>query len=297
MTKTIVVVVGMSGGVDSTVSAYILQKQGYRVLGITMKIWPDEGNPKESKKNGCYGPGEIHDIQEAQIACERLAIPHYVVDLTREYASSVMENFFDEYQSGRTPNPCILCNPLIKFGALLAKARLSGIQFDRFATGHYARVSFNASQDRYALKKGVDQKKDQSYFLYQLKQSQLEQTIFPLGELNKEDVRTLAREVGFADFAEKPESQDFFDGGAYQHLFESSKLQKGNILDLQGKILGRHNGIINFTIGQRKGLNIGGSEEPLYVLEKDALSNNIVVGPKQYLAVDRLIAFNVNWIA
>jgi tRNA-uridine 2-sulfurtransferase len=291
------IVMGMSGGVDSTVAAYILREQGHRVLGLTMKIWPGGGNSKESIKNGCYGPGELHDIQEAQNACERLAVPHYVIDLTGEYASSVMENFFDEYGSGRTPNPCILCNPLIKFGALLEKARSSGIQFDRFATGHYARVSFNASEDRYALKKGLDQKKDQSYFLYRLKQSQLEQTIFPLGELNKDDVRTLAREAGFADFAEKPESQDFFDGGGYQHLFDASRMQKGNILDIHGKILGQHNGIINFTIGQRKGLNIGGSEQPLYVLEKDALGNNIIVGPKKYLAVDWLIAFNVNWIA
>jgi tRNA-specific 2-thiouridylase len=297
MTIKNVVGVGMSGGVDSSVSAYILQKLGYRVLGITMKIWPEERNPKESKKTGCYGPGEFHDIQEAQMACERLAIPHFVVDLTREYASSVMDNFFNEYTRGRTPNPCILCNPLIKFGALLDKANSSGIQFDRFATGHYARLSFNRTENRIFLKKGVDIKKDQSYFLYRLKQSQLKRSIFPLGDLYKDDVKILAREAGLADFAEKPESQDFFDNGDYRDLFEASSKQKGNILDRYGKILGQHNGIINFTIGQRKGLNIGGSEQPLYVLEKDPLSNNLVVGPKQYLAVDRMIVFNVNWIA
>ncbi len=297
MTKKIVTVVGMSGGVDSTVAAYILKEQGHQVLGVTMKIWPGEENPQGSTKNSCYGPGEIHDIHEAQNACSRLAIPHHIIDLTQEYASSVMENFFDEYTRGRTPNPCILCNPLVKFGALLEKTQSMGIKFDRFATGHYARVNFNESENRYFLRKGADHKKDQSYFLYQLKQSQLKQTIFPIGDLYKDDVRTLAREAGFADFADKPESQDFFDDGEYRDLFDASRMQKGNILDMQGKILGEHNGIINFTIGQRKGLNIGGSVQPLHVLRKDALTNNIIVGPKKYLAVDRLIAFKANWIA
>ena len=297
MTKKLVAVVGMSGGVDSTVAAYILKEKGYHVLGITMKIWPGVKNPKGSIKSGCYGPGEIHDILEAQNACKRLLIPHYVVDLTHEYTSLVMENFFSEYEQGRTPNPCILCNPLIKFGALLDKTKSMGIQFDRFATGHYARVNYNESKNRYFLRKGADHKKDQSYFLYQLKQSQLMQSIFPLGDFKKEEVKVLAREAGFVDFAEKPESQDFFDDGIYRDLFDASKMQKGNILDLQGRVLGEHHGIVNFTIGQRKGLNIGGSAQPLYVLRIDALSNNIIVGPKTYLAVDRLTAFKVNWIA
>lgn len=287
----------MSGGVDSLVAAYILKEQGYHVSGITMKIWPGEENPKASIKNGCYGPGETHDIKEAQNACSRMAIPHYVIDLTGEYASSVMENFFSEYTRGQTPNPCILCNPLVKFGALLDKTQSMGIQFDRFATGHYVRSSFNESSLRYDLKKGIDPKKDQSYFLYRLTQPQLMKSIFPLGDYKKEDVIKLAREAGFDEIADKPESQDFFDDGDYRDLFDASKMQKGYILDMHGNILGQHNGIINFTIGQRKGLNIGGSDQPLYVLEKDALSNNIVIGPKNYLAVDWLIAFNVNWIA
>jgi tRNA-specific 2-thiouridylase len=297
MMRREIVMVGMSGGVDSTVAAYLLKEQDFEVIGITMKIWPGNASPKASLRSGCYGPGEIHDTCDAQQACIKLDIPHFVIDLSQEYAKTVMDNFSNEYRQGRTPNPCILCNPMIKFGALLEKSKSLGIEFDRFATGHYARISFHESDHRYYLSKGVDPKKDQSYFLYRLNQSQLIQSVFPLGDYKKEEVKKIAHEIGFHEIAEKQESQDFIDGGGYRGLFDKSKGQTGRILDIQGKILGNHQGIYNFTIGQRKGVLNGGSSQRLYVLKIDPLTNCITVGPKEYLAVDRLIIVNANWIA
>ena len=287
----------MSGGVDSTMAAYILKNKGYEVTGITMRIWQGESAPQESARSGCYGPGEVYDTQIAREACERLGIKHYVVDLSREYKSQVLDNFSHEYLGGRTPNPCVLCNPLVKFGALLDKASELGINFDHFATGHYARIEYDKTLDRYLLKKAADLKKDQSYFLYRLSQNQLKRSMFPLGDYQKEQVKELANKAGFSDIAEKPESQDFIDGGIYGSLFSESDKQQGEIVDLDGKVLGHHDGIINFTIGQRKGISIGGSKEPLYVLRIDAQNNQVVVGPKERLAVDGLTAIFMNWIA
>ena len=287
----------MSGGVDSTMAAYILKNKGYDVVGITMRIWAGEGAAQESMRSGCYGPGEVYDTRIAQSVCERLGIPHHIVDLSQEYRSNVLDIFSQEYLGGRTPNPCVLCNPLVKFGALLDKASTLGIDFDHFATGHYARIAYDEKLKRYLLKKAVDQKKDQSYFLYRLGQNQLERSIFPLGEYTKEQIKALAAEAGFSDIADKPESQDFIDGGIYGSLFSESERKKGEIVDLDGKVLGYHDGIINFTIGQRKGISIGGSKEPLYVLRIDPHKNQVVVGPKERLAVDRLTAIFPNWIA
>lgn len=295
--KKLKIVVGMSGGVDSTMAAYILKNQGHEVVGVTMRIWAGEGAEQESVRSGCYGPGEVYDTGIAQNVCERLGIPHHVVDLSQEYRSNVLDTFSQEYLGGRTPNPCVLCNPLVKFGALLDKAATLGIDFDHFATGHYARIEFEEKDGRYLLKKAVDQMKDQSYFLYRLGQSQLERSIFPLGEYTKEQIKELASEAGFSDIAEKLESQDFVDGGIYGSLFSESERKKGEIIDLDGKVLGHHEGIINFTIGQRKGISIGGSKEPLYVLRIDAQKNQVVVGPKERLAVDSLTAIFPNWIA
>jgi tRNA-specific 2-thiouridylase len=291
------IAVGMSGGVDSTMAAYILKDKGYEVIGITMRIWQGEGASQEAVRSGCYGPGEVYDTQVARHACVRLGIPHHIVDLSQEYKSKVLDNFSHEYLGGRTPNPCVLCNPLVKFGALLDKATELGINFDFFATGHYALIEYNNEYDRYLLKKAIDMKKDQSYFLYRLNQSQLKRSLFPLGEFKKEQIKELAKEAGYSDIAEKPESQDFIDGGVYGSLFSESDRRKGEIVDLDGVVLGHHDGIINFTIGQRKGISIGGSKEPLYVLRIDVQENQIVVGPKDRLAVDRLTAFYLNWIS
>ncbi|MHB8807533.1 MAG: tRNA 2-thiouridine(34) synthase MnmA [Anaerolineaceae bacterium] len=296
-TKREIVLVGMSGGVDSTVAAYLLQKQNFEVIGITMQIWPGKASSNESLRSGCYGPGEIHDTHDAEQTCKKLGIPHFIIDLSPEYEKTVMDNFSNEYSQGRTPNPCVLCNPIIKFGALLEKSKSLGIKYDHFATGHYARISFSEASNRFYLMKGIDPKKDQSYFLYRLDQSQLMQSIFPLGDYKKDQVKAIAQAIGFHKIAEKPESQDFMDGGGYRGLFDKSKGQTGNILDLQGRILGSHQGIYNFTIGQRKGVLDGGSSQRMYVLRIDPLANSITVGPKEYLAVDRLITGNTNWIA
>ena len=291
------VAVGMSGGVDSTMAAYLLKESGHEVVGITMRIWKGDAKNLGSMKRGCYGSGETHDIADAEMACQRLGIPHHTLDLAQEYETAVLKNFSSEYLAGRTPNPCVLCNHFIKFGALLERAHASSIQFDFFATGHYARIEKDAQIQRFLLKKAADLKKDQSYFLYRLDQSQLAQTLFPLGETTKTQVKALAQKAGFADVAEKPESQDFIDSGEYQQIFSSTDPKPGRILDLQGRQLGSHNGIFNFTVGQRKGLNIGGSPQPLYVLRIDALNNDVIVGPKESLAVDRLTAGFLNWIA
>lgn len=287
----------MSGGVDSTMAAYILKNEGYELEGITMRIWQGGGEVRDAQRSGCYGPGEVYDTQIARQACERLGIPHHVVDLSQEYRSQVLDNFSREYLGGRTPNPCVLCNPLVKFGALLEKAEKLGINFDYFATGHYARIMPDLLHGRFLLKKGMDPKKDQSYFLYRLNQNQLKRTLFPLGEFQKGQIKALAQQAGFADIADKPESQDFIDGGIYGSLFSESEKQQGKIVDLDGKVIGNHSGIINFTVGQRKGISIGGNKEPLYVLRIDAQKNQVVVGPKDRLAVDRLTAFYLNWIA
>ncbi len=297
MKNKIVVAVGMSGGVDSTMAAYILKSEGYEVAGITMRIWQGENAAQEPPRSGCYGPGEVYDTNVARQTCERLGIPHHIVDLSQEYKSQVLDNFSHEYLGGRTPNPCVLCNPLVKFGALLEKATELGISFDFFATGHYVRNEFDKTRNRHLLKKAADLKKDQSYFLYRLNQSQLRRSLFPLGDYKKEQVKELAKEAGFADIADKPESQDFIDGGIYSSLFSETDRRKGEIVGLDGKVLGYHDGIINFTIGQRKGISIGGSKEPLYVLRINGQNNQIVVGPKEKLAVDCLTAFYANWIA
>lgn len=291
------VLVGMSGGVDSTVAAYLLQKRGFHVIGITMQIWAGDPSPNRPLRSGCYGPDEIYDIHDAEQTCKKLGIPHFIVDLSSEYEKTIIRDFFTTYTHGRTPNPCVLCNPVIKFGALLERSSSLGIQFDHFATGHYARIIFHEASARYRLLKSMDPKKDQSYFLYRLDQNQLMNTLFPLGDYRKEQVKAIAAENGFKAIAEKPESQDFTDGGGYKSIFEKAQGKPGKIIDLQGQIVGEHPGIHHFTIGQRKGVLNGGHSQPLYILKIDPLTNCITVGPKEHLAVDRLTAMHTNWIA
>ncbi len=286
------VLVGLSGGVDSSVAALILKKQGYDVIGATMSIWGKHGlAAQEGKHNACYGPDEKEDIETAQKIAKQLEIPYHVVDCVTKYEDIVLENFKKEYLQGHTPNPCVWCNALIKFGVLPEVARLNGVEFDKFATGHYARIE--EQNGRFILKRGVAPHKDQSYFLYRLKQEQLKNIILPLGNYTKEQIRMIAKENGL-EVANKPDSQDFY-GGDYNELLGVSD-KEGNIVDLNGKILGKHKGIWNYTIGQRKGIGIAASE-PLYVLSLNKDTNEVVVGPADKTFKKSLIANDLNWIA
>jgi tRNA-specific 2-thiouridylase len=287
------VAVAMSGGVDSSVAAALLKEKGYEVIGVTMKVWDGETLPANGTRHACYGPGEEEDLEDARKVAQVLGIPLNIFDLRQEYKIEVLDYFCHEYLSGRTPNPCIRCNRRVKFDALLRKARDTGIEFDYFATGHYARVEHDEGRSRYLLKKAKDMAKDQSYFLFALSQEQLSNSLFPLGNHTKEEVRKMARdlELGIDD---KPESQDFF-AGDYSSLL-GKVARPGPILNKEGEILGEHRGIPFYTIGQRKGLGIS-SKEPLYVTAIDQEKNVIVVGPKEEVYGDELVAMELNWIA
>ncbi|MBP3847538.1 tRNA 2-thiouridine(34) synthase MnmA [bacterium] len=286
------VLVGLSGGVDSSVAALILKQQGYEVIGATMSIWGKQGLAvAEGKHNACYGPDEIEDIEAAQNLANQLGIDYHVVDCVTKYEDIVIKNFKKEYLDGHTPNPCVWCNALIKFGVLPQIAKLNGVEFDKFATGHYAKVE--EENGRYILKRGIAPHKDQSYFLYRLKQEQLKNIILPLGNYTKEQIRQIAKENGL-QAADKPDSQDFYGGDYNELLGVEDKI--GNIVDLDGKILGQHKGIWNYTIGQRKGIGVS-STEPLYVLELRKDSNEVVIGPADKTFKKSLIANDLNWIA
>jgi tRNA-specific 2-thiouridylase len=291
------VAVGLSGGVDSTMAACLLLRQGYAVTGITMQTWDGPPAADGLKHAGCYGPGEAQSLQAAKAMADRLGIEHRVVPLAAEFRTAVLDYFRREYLAGRTPNPCIACNRQVKFGFLLDKARSLGVEFDYFATGHYARVEAAPGQSRFLLRRGLDQKKDQSYFLSQLSQEQLRRIMFPLGALPKSEVKDLARELGFRDAAEHKESQDFFEGADYTELFGGTEIRPGPILDRAGNPLGQHKGIVHYTIGQRKGVGLSGAGQPLYVVAIDAPRNALIVGIHEDLFRDRLTVTGINWIA
>ena len=271
------IAIGMSGGVDSSVAALLLQRQGHDVVGVCMTLWDGEYAPATGK-HGCYGPEEQDDVEDAARVCEFLGIPFHTFNCADEYKMIVLDYFRREYAAGRTPNPCVKCNQLMKFGFLPRKLYDAGMQYDGFATGHYARVTFGSRQGRYLLKRGLDRCKDQTYFIYRLSQEQLSHCVFPLGELTKAEVRRLAVENGLPT-ANKAESQDFYCGD-YQELLQGAGCEPGDIVDTTGRVLGRHDGIRRFTPGQRRGLSVK-SAIPLYVVRIDAVHNRVVVGRRE----------------
>jgi tRNA-specific 2-thiouridylase len=298
-----VVVVAMSGGVDSAVSASILINQGYEVIGISMRLAhfdKDKGSTSyycSSLERNCCG---IKSVDDARGVAHKLGIPFYVVDCEEEFREEVIAYFCDEYMSGRTPNPCVLCNERIKFGVLLKKA-VYELGADYVATGHYASVEFDNVSKRYLLKKGKDAEHDQSYFLFSLSQEQLSRISFPLKDYTKDSVRKIAKELGLRVY-NKPSSQEicFIPFNNYceflkRYLPRNSKLfQPGPIVNTSGKVVGEHKGIAFYTIGQRKG--IGAHGKPFYVVSIIPEKNMIVIGEEEELYRDELIADKVNWI-
>lgn len=261
------VLVGMSGGVDSSACALILKNQGYEVAGVTLTLC-DKDNSK--------------DISDAKGVCERLGIEHYEVDLRKEFSRYVVADFISEYKSGKTPNPCIVCNKYIKFGLMIEKAISMG--FDKIATGHYARVTLE--NGRYALYRGMDKSKDQSYVLYHLSQEQLSRTLLPLGELSKSEVREMAQKAGLIT-ADRADSQDicFVPDGDYASFIEKTdgfQSETGDYVDINGNVLGRHKGVIRYTLGQRKGLGIALGKHA-FVIDKNPETNRVVLGDEEYL--------------
>ncbi len=287
------ILVGMSGGVDSSVAAQLLKEQGNEVIGATMSIWDKNQHFANLTGKGCFSPHEEQDVQAAKKVCEKLNIPYYVVDCTEQYKKIVLSNFRSEYLSGRTPNPCVLCNATIKFEALPLAARALGIEFDKFATGHYAKVAFNPQNGRYQLFSGKDTKKDQAYFLYRLSQEQLAKIVMPLGDFTKIEIREKAQKAGL-EVCNKPDSQDFYTGDINDII--QAPLKKGNFVNKDGKILGQHNGFWKFTIGQRRGLGIS-AEKPLYVIDLIPEKNEVVLGFDDETLQNGVIADAFNWVS
>lgn len=284
------ILVGVSGGVDSAVALHLLKSQGHSVVGAMMKIY--KGDIK-TIANSCYGTDKIKEENDALANCRHVGCDFHVVDLSKEFDNIVFCNFKKQYLSGLTPNPCVMCNKLIKFGQFPKAIKNLGIEYDKFATGHYARNEFNNKTGRFELKKGINPKKDQTYFLYRLSQDELKDILFPLGSMQKEDVRKYAIDNNIP-VAKKLDSQDFYKGD-YSELFDV-EVTKGELKDRYGNILGYHNGIWNYTVGQRKGLKIAYSE-PLYVLEIDSKTNSVIVGTKNETYCKGLIASDINWIS
>jgi tRNA-specific 2-thiouridylase len=320
------VVCGMSGGVDSSATAALLIEQGYDVIGITLKLWPQDCVNRAEDK--CCGPQAVTD---ARSVCDKLDIPYYLIDEAAEFQKHVIQYFADEYKAGRTPNPCVMCNQNLKFGRLIDRADQLGADF--IATGHFARVDFSPNPTmvgtsrcdvlareagesvapldaartaqravptagRYLLKRGRDLRKDQSYFLFSLRQDQLARAIFPLGEKTKSDTREVAKHCNLKT-ADKEESMEicFVPDNNYGGFLQQANLvqkRRGEIVDLHGHVLGQHDGIAFYTIGQRKGLGITTSK-PVYVVELDAENNRVVVGGDSALDRDEFIADRCNW--
>ncbi len=285
------VAVGMSGGVDSSVAAYLLKEQGYDVIGVTMQIWQDEDPLAQAENGGCCG---LSAVDDARRVADRLGIPYYVLNFKREFKENVIDYFMDEYMHARTPNPCIACNRYVKWEALLNRARELGC--DYIATGHYARV-VQLDNGRYALKKSATDRKDQTYALYNLTQEQLAHTLMPVGEYEKEQIREIAAKIGLL-IANKPDSQEICfipdnDYAGYIERESGKTFPKGNFVDLDGNILGTHKGIIHYTIGQRKGLGLS-MGSPVFVVDIRPETNEVVIGSNLDTFHDSLYAGKVN---
>lgn len=287
------ILVGLSGGVDSAVTAYLLKQAGHEIIGATMSIWDKEQIYKSTGKDACFSPHEEKDIEEARKICQILGIPYQVFDCTEQYKKIVLNNFKQEYLNGRTPNPCVRCNAMIKFNALPEAARTQGVEFDKFATGHYARLTQNAESGRWQLQMAIDKSKDQSYFLYRLSQEQLSTIMMPLGEYNKSQIREIARQIGL-EVSDKPDSQDFYSGDINDIIQAEPK--QGNFVTSDGKILGTHQGIWNFTIGQRRGLGIS-AEKPLYVIGLNKEKNEVILGFADESFKQGVIAHSLSWVS
>src|SRR3974390_1966710 len=285
----------MSGGVDSSATAALLLEQGYDVVGVTLKLWPQDCVSRAEDK--CCGPQAVMD---ARAVCYKLGIPYYLIDEAAEFQNKVIRYFADEYKAGRTPNPCVMCNQNLKFGRLIERADQLGARF--IATGHFARVehpSNGGTGDRVLLRRGRDPRKDQSYFLFSLRQDQLARAMFPLGEKTKADTREVARHYNLKTAAREESMEICFvpdnDYGRFLQQAHLVQKHRGEIVNLHGQVLGHHDGVEFYTIGQRKGLGIS-SPTPLYVIELDATKNRVVVGEDSALEQNEFIAERCNWI-
>ncbi|MDM9384261.1 tRNA 2-thiouridine(34) synthase MnmA [Chlorogloeopsis sp. ULAP01] len=280
------VVVGLSGGVDSSTAATILHNQGYEVIGLT--LWLMKG------KGQCCSEGMI----DAALICEQLGISHHVVDIREVFQTNIVDYLVSGYSAGITPLPCSQCNKTVKFGPMLQYAR-ENLGCDRIATGHYARIRYNEETGRYELLRAVDRNKDQSYFLYDLSQDLVAGCVFPLGEIQKSETRRIASEYNLKT-ADKPESQDLClveaNGSMRQFLDKYLAPKKGDIVDTNGKVLGQHDGVHHYTIGQRKGLGIAAAE-PLYVIALDAVNNKVIVGDRTKVTQPECTVHRVNWVS
>ncbi|WP_347707511.1 tRNA 2-thiouridine(34) synthase MnmA [Clostridium sp. cel8] len=285
------VVIGMSGGVDSSVAAYLLKKQGYDVVGVTMQIWQDD-EYYEGMESGCCS---LSAVDDARMVADKLDIPYYVMNFKEEFKKNVIDYFISEYTKGRTPNPCIACNKFIKFDELLKKSMALGA--DYVATGHYAIC--DKVNNRYVLKKSQDDRKDQTYALYGLNQYQLAHTLMPCGEYKKTEIREIAKKIGLSVHNKRDSEEICFipdnNHGAYINRKLNGKLGEGNFVDKNGNVLGKHKGIFYYTIGQRKGLGISFGT-PKYVIDINPLNNTVVLGDERDLFKDEFIVNDINFM-